>query len=397
MAEFFPPGKVYDFMKWRTLAFTVSGVLCLLSVIGLFYPGPNYGIDFSGGTKVQLEFKKPMKIDQLRKVLDTAGFDQPEAIAVANKPNEFIISVREREIPQSQLRKKEAEVEAAIKSAVGDVSVDQVRLSPVGDKIAFRFGGPVELSLLESTLKEKGYKVREVNRFGNESDFRAEAYLFGTADRLVKKLDEVLGDAGPKAPKSVNWEGPRAGAQLRDSAVKALLYAIFFILVYVAFRFDLRFAPGGVVALIHDALITAGVFVLLRKEFNITTVASLLTIIGYSINDTIVVFDRIRENMSRHRTMSLRQVINLSMSQTLSRTIITSGVTMLSLLAFFVFGTGVIKDIAFALVVGMLVGSYSSIYIAAPIIEWMDQKFFKKMNTKAGVVSKSSAQAVVRA
>jgi len=195
---------------------------------------------------------------------------------------------------------------------------------------------------------------------------------------LVRGLDAALGERGPQTPRSVEWVGPKAGQQLRDAAIKALLYAIAFIMVYVAFRFDLRFAPGGIVALIHDVLITLGIYVLVQKEVNLTTVAALLTILGYSINDTIVVYDRIRENMSRLRDKPLSELINISTSQMLSRTIITSGTTLLSVMAFFIWGTPVIKDISFALFCGILIGTYSSIYIAAPITEWMDTRFFNK-------------------
>jgi preprotein translocase subunit SecF len=147
---------------------------------------------------------------------------------------------------------------------------------------------------------------------------------------------------------------------------------------YVALRFDLRFAPGGVVALLHDALITVLVFVVLKREVNLSTVAALLTILGYSINDTIVIFDRIRENATRLRGQSMYDLINISTTQTLSRSILTSFVTLLSILPFLIWGTPVIKDFAFALVIGMTVGSYSSIYIAAPMVEWMDRKLFSK-------------------
>ena len=156
-----------------------------------------------------------------------------------------------------------------------------------------------------------------------------------------------------------------------------------FIMVYVAFRFDLRYAPGAVLALIHDAVITVGVFILLQKDFNLTIIAALLTIVGYSINDTIVVYDRIRENLGRYRDKSLYEVINISTSQMLSRTVITSGTTLLSVSAFFIWGTSVIKDISFALFIGILVGTYSSIYIAAPVTEWMDRRFFSRVKARA--------------
>ena len=154
-------------------------------------------------------------------------------------------------------------------------------------------------------------------------------------------------------------------------------------MVYVAFRFDLRFAPGGVIAMAHDAIITVGIYVLLQKEFNLTIIAALLTIVGYSINDTIVVYDRIRENLGRYRDKSLYDDINISTSQMLSRTIMTSGTTLLSVSAFFIWGTSVIRDISFALFIGILIGTYSSIYVAAPLTEWMDRRFFSKAKARA--------------
>jgi preprotein translocase subunit SecF len=143
-------------------------------------------------------------------------------------------------------------------------------------------------------------------------------------------------------------------------------------MVYLSFRFDLRFAPGVNVACMHDAFNVIGLFVLLRKEVTLQTIAAILTIVGYSMNDTVVVYDRIRENLSKHRGKSFPQIINLSVSETLSRTILTSSATMLSMLAFFFWGTGVIKDFALAMVAGIIVGTYSSVYIAAPLTAAID-------------------------
>ncbi len=145
-------------------------------------------------------------------------------------------------------------------------------------------------------------------------------------------------------------------------------------MLYLAFRFDLRFAPGVVLACVHDALVVLGAFVIFHKEVTLSTIAAVLTIVGYSMNDTVVVYDRIRENLGKHRGKSFGDIINLSVSETLSRTILTSGATMLSVLAFFIWGTGVIKDFAFAMVVGIIAGTYSSIYVAAPLTEWIDSK-----------------------
>jgi preprotein translocase subunit SecF len=202
--------------------------------------------------------------------------------------------------------------------------------------------------------------------------------LVGVADEVIGTLKQALADKAPDQPLRVEWVGPKAGQQLRNAAVKSLLWAIMFIMAYVALRFDLRFAPGGIIALIHDALITVLVFVIIRREVNLSTVAALLTILGYSINDTIVIFDRIRENMTRMRDLSMYDLINVSTTQTLSRSLLTSFVTLLSVIPFLIWGTPVIKDFALALVIGMVVGSYSTIYIAAPLTEWMDKKLFSK-------------------
>jgi preprotein translocase subunit SecF len=253
-----------------------------------------------------------------------------------------------------------------------------MKVSPGGDKITLRVSGAIHEQQLQEALEAGGANVRSLNSLAGSRDPRYEAHLVGVADELTAALDESFGDRAPQGALRVEWVGPKAGEQLRDAAIQSLLYAIAFIMLYVAFRFDLRFAPGGVIAMLHDALITLGIYVLLQKEVNLTTVAALLTIMGYSINDTIVVFDRIRENMVRVRDKSLRELINISTSQMLSRTIVTSLTTLLSVSAFFFLGTGVIRDIAFALGIGIMIGTVSSIFIAAPITELMDRRLFNR-------------------
>jgi len=169
--------------------------------------------------------------------------------------------------------------------------------------------------------------------------------------------------------------GAKAGKQLQVDGARSLLYAILLIMVYIAFRFDLRYGPGTVVALLHDAVIVIGAFAVTYKEFSLTTVAAVLTIIGYSMNDTVVVFDRIRENAARLRDRRFDRVVNQSINETLSRTIWTSATVFFVTLAMNVFGVGVIRDFAFAMNVGVIVGTYSSIFIASPILIWLNDKF----------------------
>jgi len=371
--EFFKPGIYVDFMKYRGPVTGVLGLLATLSLISLFYPGPNYGIDFAGGTEIQLAFTGDVTSSEVRGALEESGYARPDVIRVEDRPNEYIIRVGEvSSLPEEQVDK----IREAATAALGADVLREMKVSPGGDKITLRVSGAIHEQQLQEALEAGGAHVRSINALSGSRNPRYEVHLVGVADEMVRQLQERFGEKAPESALRVEWVGPKAGQQLRDAAIQSLLYAIAFIMLYVAFRFDLRFAPGGVIAMLHDALITLGIYVLLQKEVNLTTVAALLTIMGYSINDTIVVFDRIRENMVRTRDKSLRELINISTSQTLSRTIITSLTTILSVSAFFFLGTGVVEDIAFALGIGIMIGTMSSIFIAAPITEIIDRRFF---------------------
>jgi preprotein translocase subunit SecF len=169
----------------------------------------------------------------------------------------------------------------------------------------------------------------------------------------------------------------------------SLIYAMVAILIYVAFRFDFKFGPGALVAMVHDVIMVSGYFLITRREFNLTSIAVLLTVIGYSINDTIVVYDRIREEMVRYKGKPLPEIINIAVNDTLSRTILTSGVTALSLVGLLIFGVGEIWDFAMAMLVGIIVGTYSSVYIASPLTIWLDQRAAAKERAgKSGMKAK---------
>lgn len=373
--EFFTPGVTYDFFKYRWPFIATSIALTVLSLFSLVYPGPKFGIDFKGGTEVELELKGNVSASELRKTVVGLGFGQPDVIAVQDQKNHYLLRLDQISSlsPQALERARQH-----LASGLGSAKLLEMQASPGGDKLSIHLSAAAEPKQIEQALDTAGLKVRQVVVFGNAQDFRYEAQLVGIGDKLVHGLQEKLGNKAPEHPLRVEWVGPKAGQQLRDAALKSILYAIAFIVMYVAFRFDLRFAPGGVVALMHDALITLGIYVLLQKEVTLGTIAAVLTVIGYSINDTIVVYDRIRENMQRMRNASLAHLINVSTSQTLGRTVITSGVAMISVLGFFIWGTPLIRDIVFALSIGFLVGTYSSIYVAAPLTEWMDRRVFRK-------------------
>ncbi len=373
--EFVKPGTYIDFMKYRAPVVSVLALVATLSLVSLFYPGPNYGIDFAGGTEIQLQFTDATSPSEVRAALSEAGYSRPDVISVEGVDDEYIIRVQEvSSLPEEQVDK----IRESVTSMLGEDVIREMKVSPGGDKITLRATGEVPEQQIQEALEAGGARVRSVSALAGSRDPRYEAQLVGVADELLTSLQSAFPDRAPEIPLRVEWVGPKAGKQLRDAAIQSLLYAIAFIMLYVAFRFDMRFAPGGVIAMFHDALITLGIYVLLQKEVNLTTVAALLTIMGYSINDTIVVYDRIRENMVRVRDKSLRELINISTSQMLSRTIITSVTTLLSVSAFFFLGTGVIQDIAFALGIGILIGTLSSIFIAAPITELMDRRLFSR-------------------
>jgi preprotein translocase subunit SecF len=372
--ELFKPRGTIDFMKHRRPLWAVSFLLALAGFISAFVPGPNYGIDFKGGTEVQLQFAENTDAATVRSALAEVGYDA-DVVSVAERPGQYLIRVGEvTSLPQDKVE----QIKKKLNWQISGVKVEEFKVSPGGDKITLRMAENVDPKVIEDTLREAGADVRSASAFGSSEQRRYEVLLVGVADEMLKGLKAKLGDAAPDEPLRVEWVGPKTGRQLRDAAVKSLLWALLFIMGYVALRFDLRFAPGGIFALMHDALITVLVFVVLRREVNLATIAALLTILGYSINDTIVIYDRIRENMTRMRDTSMRTLINVSTTQTLSRTILTSTLTLLSILPFLYWGTPVIKDFVLALTIGLTVGSYSTIYIAAPFTEWMDRKLFSK-------------------
>ena len=392
--ELFKPGKTYDFMRQRRFWITLSFFLTIGSIILTFTPGPNYGTDFRGGTEIEVDFKQHVDDDELRKAIDSSGkFSEPDIVKAidATHQNRYLIRVQEITTVGETLKR---DISRALCFADDPATLDtitcpvnrratEVKISPGGDKIATRYDETPDLQAIKAQVASvQGVKLRASARNPqvlSERDHRVEIQLQSKGDQLLDEIRAKLGrDKVPDEALRVEWVGGRAGKQLRDSARNAVFIAIVFIMLYLAFRFDLRFAPGVIVACVHDAMVVLGVFVLLHKEVTLATLAAILTVVGYSMNDTIIVYDRIRENLSRYRGKTFAEIINVSVSETLSRTILTSSATMLSVLAFFVWGTGVIKDFALAMVIGILAGTYSSIYVAAPLTEWIDSLLRKR-------------------
>jgi preprotein translocase subunit SecF len=275
-----------------------------------------------------------------------------------------------------------------------NMRLSNVKFSPGGDKVTLRFvenvcGTPTPDAACPPRDDVKALLTGNIagveRRAGlnnpvvqNARDNKVEFFFKSKGDQIMDGLRAAYPEATPEQPLRVEWIGPKAGKQLRDAAIKSITIAVIMIMLYIAFRFDMRFAPGAIMALVHDVFLAMGAMVIVQHEITLSTVAALLTIVGYSINDTVVVYDRIRENLGRYRKMSFPKVINRSITEMLGRTIKTSASTALAVIPFLFWGTGVIKDFAFTLLVGVIVGTYSSIYVAAPLTEFIDRKVFGK-------------------
>lgn len=290
--EFIKPGINFDFVGKMRIAFIISMVAILISIVSLVARGgPNWGIDFAGGTVIQVKFQKDVPIDGIRASL-----------------------------------------------------------------------APVQLA--EVTIQQFG--AREENEYLIRTAESTED-LKGLSGRIEDSLSAAFGKDGFEV-RRVEVVGPKVGRDLTQKGIMAVVFSWIAMLAYIAWRFEFRFAVGGILALVHDTIITIGVFSLLNLEFSLVIVAALLTIIGYSINDTIVIYDRVRENMRKNMRQELGQVINASTNQTLSRTILTVLTVVLVLASILLFGGAVIFDFAFAILVGVIVGTYSSIFIASPVV-----------------------------
>lgn len=289
--QFFNPNANVNFIGIRKYTFVLSGVAILVGLVSLLARGgPNYGIDFLGGTMVQVRFKSPQKIGIVREAMEGLN---------------------------------------------------------VGDTVVQEFGDPREVLI---RVEKSSAEVKELS------------------SQIQKAMAEAFGGKDTFEVRRVETVGPTVGADLRRKALLAVLYSMVGILIYITWRFEFRFAVAAIAALTHDVLITIAAFSVMNLEFTLPVVAAILTIIGYSLNDTIVVFDRIRENLRNLRKETISDLINISINQTISRTILTSGTTLMVVLALYFLGGEVIRGFAFALLLGVLAGTYSSIYIAAPII-----------------------------
>lgn len=362
-----------DFISKRKIAILISSIINIAIIVGIAIFGFNFGVDFAGGTVVELKFKSPTTAEQVREGAVKGGLHEPTVQGIGSADeNSFILRMGgvTQLTPES-----EAAAEQAIR-AMGEVVSVTKNLD--NGLINVRFKSKVETEAIKTAVVNSGTGVKDVITMGESaSGFDYQVVSAGMADKVTASLK--AGMAGTEFEvRRIDYVGPQVGQQLRNKGIMALLWAMLAILIYVAFRFDLKFGPGALLAMLHDVVMVAGYFLVTRREFNLTSIAVLLTIIGYSINDTIVIYDRIREEMVKYKGKPLPEIINIAVNDTLARTILTSGVTALSLIGLLIYGVGEIFDFAAAMLVGIVVGTYSSVYIASPLVIWLDERQHEK-------------------
>jgi preprotein translocase subunit SecF len=359
-----------DFIGKRKIAVFISSIVNLAILVGIATVGFNLGVDFAGGTVVELKFNRSIKAAEVRDRALAGGLHDVSVQGIGGEAeNTFLVRLG----GVTQLNEENAEKAKTAINGLGNVR--NVYADMANGIINFRSASPLPAATIKQTVENSGTGVQEVRELGEAQGggFDYQVVASGMADKVFAAMSK--GNAQPDfEQRRVDYVGPQVGKQLRNRGIAALLYAMVAILIYIAFRFDFKFGPGALLAMLHDVVMVAGFYLVSRREFNLTSIAALLTIIGYSVNDTIVIYDRIREDMGKYKGKPLAEVINIAVNDTLARTLLTSLVTALSLVGLLIFGVGEIWDFAMAMLVGIIVGTYSSVYIASPLTIWLDER-----------------------
>ncbi len=379
----------YDFLGKKMPFIVASLILTAAGFVSLAVKGgPKYGIDFKGGALIYVRFNQEPPVDKIRTALQQKISGEISVQQITGKP-EVLIGTEIKD--EKQLNANRQQVVDILQTSFGTnenkLEFNNAGQAAIAEKVREplqRVGVPLSEEDLQKLVKSiVDYKI---SHGGLLKSFDEVSGVSGVTPQVVAALKENLSLA-PFAILSADVVGPKVGGELRTQAILATLYALGGMLVYIAFRFEWLYGVAAVVAVFHDTLITLGLFSLFDKPIDLTVVAALLTLVGYSMNDTIVVFDRIRENLRNMRREKLDAVINLSINQTLSRTVLTSGLTFLTAVSLYLFGGEVLHGFSFALVCGILVGTYSSVFVAAPILLFGKNVLESRNNVGAGSVS----------
>lgn len=355
-------------------ALLASTAINVAILVGIALFGLNLGVDFAGGTLVELKFNRPVSAEEVRKRAEAGGLHGVQVQQIgARDENAYILRM-------GGVTQLTAESADAVQQALGGLGkVGMYTADQENGLINVRYAEQKDPAELRQAVEKAGVGVNAVRPMGQSPSggFDYQVVASGVDVQIFEAMSAGNLDAqgNPDFVKQrVDYVGPQVGKQLRNTGILAVLYAMIAIILYVAFRFDFTFGPGALVAMVHDVIMVLGFYLVTRAEFNLTAIAALLTVVGYSVNDTIVVYDRVREEMARYKGKPFAEIINIAINDTLGRTILTSGTTALSVVGLIVFGLGELRDFAWAMLVGILVGTYSSIYIASPLTIWLEKR-----------------------
>jgi len=391
----------FDFLgkKWPFIG--LSFLLTAAGLISLFAKGgPKYGIDFNGGALMHVKFAHQPPTEKIRSALRKEIRGEIDVQEVSGQ-QEVLVSTEVKD--ERTLNLERQQMTDALTNAFGEKS-GKLDINNTGAAaLADRLRDPLQsasVAMSEDQLQAVAKAILAYRdsspRSGIITSLDGLSSVSGVTPQALAVIKQQC-YAGVFSIRQVEIVGPRIGADLRHQAMLVVLYALAAMLIYIAFRFEWIYGVAAVLAVFHDTIITIGLFSLFNKPIDLTVLAALLTLVGYSMNDTIVVFDRIRENLKLQRRGSFRELVNSSINQTLSRTVLTSGLTLLTALSLYLFGGQVLNGFSFALVVGIIVGTYSSIFIASPIlIFWTDFSDQRKKSTRTAPASARNTAKVAK-
>jgi preprotein translocase subunit SecF len=369
----------YDFISKKNIAYILSTGLFVLGLISAIIRGFQFGIDFKGGTEIVLQFNKPVDIGNVRTDVENIGLGNMEVKTFGGETG-VMIRTEEQVIPTNIFPRVVSYISNEIEKRFP--GLDKKIVDSTANSVTYQFANKDTTDDVIDALFAAGFQSGKVSEEPTNNQMVVRA---GIADWIKENLNQKIKDNSFIVLKE-DIVGPKIGAELKRDAVLAIFFALLVILVYLGFRFKFIFAFGAVTALFHDTLITLGLFSLLyglvpglNLEIDITIVAAFLTLIGYSINDTVIVFDRIRENIKIHKTKPINEIINTSISQTMSRTVLTGGTTLLTVFVLLMFGGEVLRAFAFTLFFGIIIGTYSSIFVASALVYEYSIKYKKKL------------------
>jgi preprotein translocase SecF subunit len=369
----------YDFLGKRKFTYIISGGLFLIGLISVLIRGFHFGVDFKGGSEIVLQFEKPIEISSIRNYMADIGLGYVEVKTFGDETG-VMIRTDLQAIPPELYPKVIEGLQTEIEKVFPGVPRQIIDSSY--NSITFSFVNPDTTNKIFDALLDAGFQPAKVSEEPSNTQI---IISIGIADWIKENLRAKISDNSFTILKE-DRVGPKIGDELKRDAVLAIFFSLIAILIYIAFRFKFVFALGSVVALFYNVLVTLGLFAILygvvpglNLEIDLNIVAAFLTLIGYSINDTIVVFDRIRENLKIHKTRPLFDIINTSLSQTMSRTVLTGGSVLLTLLVLLLFGGEVLRAFAFTLLAGILIGTYSSVFVASMLVYEYVVRFKKKV------------------